>query len=196
MVSNLVREHSALAALVLGAVMLIGFLWSRTRRGRFALDLFVLRVPIFGPIIRKSVLGRFSRTFGVLLRTGLPLLDALELVRGASGNAVLARAIEDASARISEGAGITDAFRATGRFPEMSLQLMSTGEETGDLDALLIKASEFYDRQVEASVHSLTSLIEPVMVVLVGGLIGVVVVSMFLPIFNLGDAVIKGGYQF
>jgi type IV pilus assembly protein PilC len=97
---------------------------------------------------------------------------------------------------VGAGKGITESFRATGKFPEMVLQLMATGEEAGDLDSLLIKSSDFYDREVEAQVHSLSSLIEPLMIVIVGALIGVIVVSMFLPIFYLGDAIMQGGANF
>jgi type IV pilus assembly protein PilC len=153
-------------------------------------------MPIFGPIIRKAVMSRFARTLGILMRSGLPILDSLELARGAAGNAVVARAVDQVKTKVGGGQGITTSFRATGKFPEMVLQLMSTGEESGEMDAMLLKASDFYDRQVEAAVHGLTSLIEPVMIVLVGGMIGIIVVSMFLPIFYLGDAVMKGGYNY
>ncbi|MBD3162610.1 MAG: type II secretion system F family protein, partial [Candidatus Eisenbacteria bacterium] len=194
--SNAVRENVVVSILL--AVIFIGLLSAvtRTKRGRYARDAFLINMPIFGPIVRKAVMSRFARTFGVLLRSGLPILDGLHLVKGAAGNRVVTAAIDDAGKRISLGKGVTAAFRETGKFPEMVLQLMATGEEAGELDMMLLKASDFYDRQVEASVHGLTSLIEPVMIVLVGGIIGLVVVSMFLPIFYLGDAVMKGGFGF
>ncbi|MBM3285869.1 MAG: type II secretion system F family protein [Candidatus Eisenbacteria bacterium] len=194
--SNAVRHNVLLSAVITIGVILFFYLWTRTRSGRYAMDTFLIRMPIFGPIIRKAIMSRFARTFGMLLRSGLPILDALELVKGASGNSVVAHAIDDAKGNVGAGHGITSSFRATGKFPEMVLQLMATGEETGDMDTMLLKVSDFYDRQVEASVHSLTSLIEPLMIVVVGGLIGVIVVSMFLPIFYLGDAIMKGGYNF
>jgi type IV pilus assembly protein PilC len=195
-ISDAVRGNLPLTALVI-LVLAVGLsLWIRTKPGRYAWDTFLIRVPIFGPIVRKSVMSRFARTFGILLRSGLPILDGLELVKGAAGNSVVARAIDQVKGRISSGQTITDSFRTTGKFPEMVLQLMATGEESGEMDAMLLKASDFYDRQVDASVHGLTSLIEPVMIVLVGGMIGLVVVSMFLPIFYLGDAIMKGGYSY
>jgi len=108
----------------------------------------------------------------------------------------VARAITKVKDHVGAGRGVTDSFRATKTFPEMTLQLMATGEEAGNLDTMLIKSSDFYDRQVEASVHSISSLIEPLMIILVGGLIGIIVISMFLPIFQLGDAIMKGGYGY
>jgi type IV pilus assembly protein PilC len=194
--SNSIRDNAVVSGLVAVSIVTLLVLWSRTRAGRYAVDSFVIRVPLFGPIVRKAVMSRFARTLGILVRSGLPILEAMDLVKGASGNAYVAGAIEQAKERISAGQGITSAFRSTSRFPEMVLQLMATGEESGSLDSMLIKASEFYDRQVEAAVHGITSLIEPVMVVLVGGIIGVVVVAMFLPIFHMGEAVMRGGFNF
>jgi type IV pilus assembly protein PilC len=194
--SNAIRANLLLTTAILIAVLIGAYAWTRTKSGRYALHSFVIGMPIFGPIVRKAVMSRFARTFGILMRSGLPLLDSLDLVKGATGNAVVTKAIENAKASVAAGHGITSSFRATGKFPEMVLQLMSTGEESGELDAMLLKTSEFYDRQVEASVHGITSLIEPVMIVLVGGMIGVIVVAMFLPIFYLGDAIMKGGYNY
>lgn len=194
--SNSIRQNAIISLLTfvaLSAALLLGL---RTRSGRLVLDGLLLRVPGIGPIVQKAIMSRFARTFGILLRSGLPLLEGLEMVKGATGNVVVARAIESAGKKISAGGAVTSSFRSTGKFPEMILQLMSTGEEAGELDSMLMRGSEFYDRQVEGSVQSLTSLIEPVMIVVVGGLIGVIVVAMFLPIFYLGDAVMKGGFNF
>ncbi len=195
-ISQAIRTHALLAFGIAFAFIVVMFVLSRTAPGRYAFDTIAIRVPIFGPIVRKAVMSRFARTFGILLKSGLPILESLELVRGATGNAVVSRAIVKAGARIEAGQGITQSFRSTGKFPEMVLQLMSTGEESGELDGMLIKASDFYDRQVEASVQGLTSLIEPLLIVLVGAMIGVIVVSMFLPVFYLGDAIFKGGYNY
>jgi type IV pilus assembly protein PilC len=194
--SDAIRANAFLSIGLVATILILLMIGARTPSGRYAYDTFLIRMPVFGPIIRKAIMSRFARTFGILLRSGLPLLDALELSRSAAGNAVVARAVDQVKQKVGAGQGITTAFRSTGKFPEMVLQLMSTGEESGEMDAMLLKASDFYDRQVEASVHGLTSLIEPVMIVLVGGMIGVIVVSMFLPIFYLGDAVMKGGYNF
>jgi type IV pilus assembly protein PilC len=192
-VSSAIRTHALLSLGIVVVLVLLFITWARTRSGRYAIDSFLLNVPVFGPIVRRSVMSRFARTLGILLQSGLPVLEALELVKGAADNAVVERAVDRAKGLISAGQPITTSFRATGKFPEMLLQLMGTGEEAGELDAMLLKTSDFYDRQVEAAVQALTSLIEPLMIVLVGAMIGVVVVSMFLPVFHLGEAIMKGG---
>jgi type IV pilus assembly protein PilC len=192
-ISRAIRDHLLLAAGSVTLIVILFTIWTRTPPGRYLLDDFLIRMPIFGPIVRKAVLSRFSRTFGILLRSGLPVLESLELVKGATGNAVISRAIDQVKASVKAGNPITPSFRSTRKMPEMVLQLMGTGEETGDMDSMLIKVSDFYDRQVEAAVHGLSSLIEPLLIVLVGALVGVIVVTMFLPIFYLGDAIMKGG---
>ncbi len=194
-ISTVVRTHVLLMLPLVAGLGLLLAAGLRTRRGRYLRDSLLLRLPIFGTIVRKAVMSRCARTFGILLHSGLPILRALDLVGEASGNAVVARGVERARDRITAGQAITPSFRATGVFPEMLLQLMGTGEESGELDTMLQKTSDFYDRQVEASVQGLTSLIEPLLIVVVGGVIGVIVVSMFLPIFYMGDALMKGGYN-
>ena len=195
-VSHAVRDNALLSAALVIAVVLVFWLWFKTRSGRYFKDGFLIGVPVFGPIIRKATVSRMTRTLGILLQSGLPVLDALELTKGASGNAVIEGALEKVKSQVSKGEELTPAFRSTGRMPEMVLQLMATGEETGQIDNMLLKTSEFYDRQVEAAVHSLTSLIEPLLIILVGVIVGVVVITMFLPIFYLGDAIMKGGYNY
>ena len=195
-VSDLARSNAVMTLALGAALILVITAWCKTPTGRKMLDTAALRVPVFGPIVRKSVMSRFCRTMGVLMRSGLPMLDVLDLVRQASGNARVGAAIEDVREKIRMGQPITASFRSTKVFPEMVLQLMSTGEESGDLDGMLLKGADFYDRQVEAAVHGLASLIEPVMIVLVGAVIGVIVVSMFLPIFYMGEAVMRGGFSF
>ena len=187
--ANILMVSGMVAAAVIALVMAI-----RTETGRYAFDTFKIRVPIFGVIVRKSVMSRFTRTFGILLKSGLPVLEGLDLVGKASGNAVITRACDDVKNQMENGQGFTESFRSTGKFPEMVLQLMATGEESGGLDTMLQKTSDFYDREVEASVHSISTLIEPLMLVLVGGILGVMVLGMFMPIFTLGEAVMSGGY--
>ena len=195
-VSHLIRDNALVSLGVTAAVILAFWIWMRTASGRYLRDSFLLGAPVFGPIIRKATISRMNRTLGILLQSGLPVLDALELTKGATGNAVLAGAIDQVKDRVGKGEELTAAFRATGRMPEMVLQLMATGEESGQLDSMLLKSSEFYDRQVEAAVQGLTSLIEPILIVLVGLIVGTVVVTMFLPIFYLGEAIMKGGYNY
>lgn len=191
-VSDLIRNNflATAAALLAGAVAFV--LAVRTERGRYAWDYIQLKTPIFGPILMKSVMSRFARTFGILIGSGLPVLESLELCETAAGNTVIANALAEARTHIGAGHGVTESFRATGKFPEMVLQLMGTGEEAGELDTMMTRAAGYYDRQVETTVDGISSLIEPVLIVLVGAVIGVIVISMFLPIFGMGDAMMQG----
>ncbi|MBK6898964.1 MAG: type II secretion system F family protein [bacterium] len=191
-ISDVVRANAVLVLGGMAALVVAVFAALRTRRGLRTWHAMQLRMPIFGPIVTKSVMSRFARTFGILIGSGLPILESLDLVKGAADNLVVADAIDEVKAKVAAGQGVTESFRATGAFPEMILQLMATGEEAGELDTMLNKSSDFYDRQVEATVHGLSSLIEPIMIVIVGGIIGFIVLSMFLPIFGMGDAMIKG----
>jgi len=193
--SAAIRENIILSILIVAALVFGLIAGVRTERGRYIKDNFLLHMPIFGVIIRKSVMSRFTRTFGILLKSGLPILEGLELVGNASGNAVVEKAVEEVKGQMETGQGLTESFRSTRKFPEMVLQLMATGEESGGLDSMLAKTSDFYDREVEASVHGISSLIEPVMIVIVGLILGVMVLGMFLPIFTLGEAVMRGGYS-
>jgi len=191
--SDSIRHQGLLWLLGIGIVLLAGWAAMRLPQVRYGLDAALLRLPVFGTIITKSVMSRFARTLGILVGSGLPILESLELVKGAADNLVVIDATEQAQELITAGHGVTEAFQATGKFPELVIQLMATGEEAGDLDGMLLKAAEFYDRQVEGAVHSISSLIEPLMIVLVGGVIGFIVISMFMPIFKMGDAMMKGG---
>jgi type IV pilus assembly protein PilC len=186
-----------LLLLLAGAVFLILaiVLFVRTKTGRYFHHALLFRIPVFGSIVRKAVMSRFARTFGILLGSGLPILESLDLVREAVSNEVVGRALGNVRQQVSAGQEITAACRSSKVFPEMVLQMMATGEQSGEMDTMLLKVSDFYDRQVEAAVHGLTSLIEPVMIVVVGGLIAVIVISLFLPIFHLGEAMMRGGYR-
>jgi type IV pilus assembly protein PilC len=192
-ISNAVRGNAFASLLIAAAVGIAFWLGLRTDRGRLLWDTFLLKMPVFGPIMMKSVMSRFARTFGILIGSGLPVLESLELCEGAVGNSMAARAIAKARENISMGHGVTESFRATGVFPEMVLQLMSTGEEAGELDTMMIRAADYYDRQVSTTVDGISALIEPVLIVLVGAVIGIIVVAMFLPIFQMGDAMLQGG---
>jgi type IV pilus assembly protein PilC len=194
-VSDVIRGNAGISIITALTIVTAIFLALRTRQGKYTWDNMLMKMPIFGPIVTKSIMSRFARTFGILIGSGLPILETLNLVKGAVDNSVVSEAVADARRNIAAGHPVTASFRATNKFPEMILQLMSTGEEAGELDVMLAKGSDFYDRQVEASVHSISSLIEPVMIVLVGSIIGFIVVSMFLPIFGLGDAMLKGAAQ-
>jgi type IV pilus assembly protein PilC len=193
--SHLVRDNAVASILIVLGVVFGVWLWTRTTAGRFMKDQFLISMPVFGPIIKKATISRMNRTFGILLQSGLPVLDALELTKGATGNAALSRALDQVKSRVARGEELTPAFRSTKRIPEMVLQLMATGEESGQIEAMLLKSSEFYDRQVDAAVQGLTSLIEPLLIVVVGIIVGIVVVTMFLPIFYLGEAIFHSEFK-
>ena len=159
-----------------------------TDSGKLLKDRLLLRIPIFGKIIKDNILSKFSKTFGILVNAGVPIIDTLDLVKKVVDNRVYELATIEASTNIENGANISQALKNTGEFPSVMIQLLSTGEETGEIDTLSLKASEFYTKQVNASVDRLTSIIEPLLIILVGGVIGIIVVATYLPIFHFGTA--------
>jgi type IV pilus assembly protein PilC len=163
--------------------------WRRSEKMQMAMDRLLLKAPVFGDLIRKSVLARWTRTLSTMFGAGVPLVEALDSVGGASGNAVYAQATEQIQKEVSTGTALTMAMQNTGVFPTMVLQMASIGEESGSLDHMLGKAAEFYEEEVDEMVKGLSSLMEPFIIVILGVLIGGIVVSMYLPIFKLGQVV-------
>ena len=163
--------------------------WRRSEKIQMAMDRLFLRMPIFGDLIRKSVLARWTRTLSTMFGAGVPLVEALDSVGGAAGNAVYAVATEQIQREVSTGTALTMAMQNTGVFPTMVLQMTSIGEESGSLDHMLAKAAEFYEDEVDEMVKGLSSLMEPIIIVVLGVLIGGIVISMYLPIFKLGAVV-------
>jgi type IV pilus assembly protein PilC len=163
--------------------------WKRSEKMQIALDRLFLRVPVFGELIRKAVLARWTRTLSTMFGAGVPLVEALDSVGGAAGNAVYAIATEQIQKEVSTGTALTMAMQNTGVFPTMVLQMTSIGEESGSLDHMLGKAAEFYEDEVDEMVKGLSSLMEPFIIVILGVLIGGIVISMYLPIFKLGSVV-------
>tara|TARA_B100001750_G_scaffold242380_1_gene255690 strand:- start:648 stop:1232 length:585 start_codon:yes stop_codon:yes gene_type:complete len=168
----------------------LGSIWllTLTDTGRFGRDRFFLRLPIFGKIIKNNILSKFAKTFGILVNAGVPIIDTFSLVRKVVDNRVYELAIVDSTTSIENGLNISQALKNTEEFPPVMIQLLSTGEETGEIDNLALKASEFYTKQVNASVDRLTSIIEPALIILVGGVIGIIIIATYLPIFHFGTA--------
>lgn len=160
-----------------------------TPAGRLVIDSTSLKMPIFGDLIQKSSVARFCRTFGALTRSGVPVLTSLEIVRDTSGNQVVSNAIDSSRQSISEGGQIAPALEKANVFPLMAVQMISVGEETGELDSMLMKTADFYELEVEQAVKALTSLLEPLMIVVLGGMVGSIIIAMYLPMFNLFDLV-------
>jgi type IV pilus assembly protein PilC len=163
--------------------------WRRSEKMQMAMDRLLLKAPVFGDLIRKAVLARWTRTLSTMFGAGVPLVEALDSVGGAAGNAVYAQATEQIQKEVSTGTALTMAMQNTGVFPTMVLQMASIGEESGSLDHMLGKAAEFYEEEVDEMVKGLSSLMEPFIIVILGVLIGGIVVSMYLPIFKLGQVV-------
>jgi len=163
--------------------------WRRSEKMQKFMDRALLKVPIFGDLVHKSAVARWTRTLATMFAAGVPLVEALDSVGGASGNAVFAEATEQIQKDVSTGTALTTAMQTTGVFPSMVLQMASIGEESGSLDHMLSKAAEFYEDEVDEMVKGLSSLMEPFIIVFLGVLIGGIVISMYLPIFKLGAVV-------
>ena len=160
----------------------------RTEKGKVLMDDFVLKLPLFGDLIRKAAVAKFTRTTGTMLSSGVAILDALEIVAKTSGNKTIEKAIYDTRTAIAEGRTMSDPLAESGVFPSMVCQMIAVGESTGALDAMLTKIADFYEEEVDQAVENLTALIEPFMIVFLGVVIGGLVVSMYLPIFKMAGA--------
>jgi len=168
--------------------LLAMWLFFLTDRGRLIRDKILLGLPIFGSIINQSVLSKFGKTFGILVGAGVSILDTMHLTKKVVDNRVYELAIQSAAKQIENGSSISDALKLTGIFPGVLIQLMNTGEETGEIDKLALKVSDFYAKQVDAIVDRLTSIIEPALIILIGVIIGIVLVAVYMPIFKFGSA--------
>ncbi len=163
----------------------------RTPRGRMATDRLLLRFPVFGMLLRKVAVARFARTLGTLLASGVPILDALDIVAGSAGNAVIEQAIRESRTAIAEGRSVAEPLEETKVFPGMVTQMISVGEATGALDRMLEKIADFYDEEVDITVDSLTALLEPLLLVFLGVTIGGLLIAMYMPIFQIADVVAR-----
>jgi type IV pilus assembly protein PilC len=175
--------------LVIGGV--VGFLqaWKRSLAVQIFMDRLLLRAPLFGELVRKSVIARWTRTLSTMFAAGVPLVEALDSVGGASGNYVYAEATKKIQNEVSTGTSLTVAMQNVNVFPSMVIQMVSIGEETGALDGMLSKVADFYEAEVDDAVEALSSLMEPMIMVVLGTLIGGMVIAMYLPIFKMGQAV-------
>ena len=190
-ISNLVRRYFLIifAAGVGGAIVLVQYV--KTEGGRYRFDKFKLTLPIFGDLFRKISVSRFTRTLGVLVRSGVPILNALDIVAKTSDNKLVERAVYTAMDEIRRGENISEPLAASKVFPPMVTRMISVGERSGRLEVMLTKVSDFYDDQVNATVAGLTSLIEPLLIAFLGIVVGGIVICMFLPIFKLSTIVAK-----
>ncbi len=172
-----------------GALWFFFYTWKRSEKMQASMDRLLLKMPVFGEVIRKATIARFSRTLSTMFAAGVPLVEALDSVAGASGNRVYYDATKKVQSEISTGASLTVAMQNTEVFPNMVLQMVAIGEESGALDSMLGKVADFYEGEVDDAVEALSSLMEPIIMVVLGTLIGGLVIAMYLPIFKMGQVV-------
>ncbi|MFN7017740.1 MAG: type II secretion system F family protein [Fimbriimonadales bacterium] len=178
----------AIAGALVGAVFVVKA-YIRKPNGRYQYDWLKLRFPIFGELVLKLAVARFARTLGVLISSGVPLMRTLEIVGQTSGNQVLAHAIEGTRQSIREGQPLSAPFAATGLFPSMVIHMMDIGEESGRLSEMMVKIADFYEQEVDATIKGLTSMIEPLLIVFLGGVVGFIAISIMMPMFKLINAI-------
>ena len=176
------------AVLVISSILFIRA-WKRSPAMQINTDKLLLKLPLFGPVIRKAIIARWTRTLSTMFAAGVPLVESLDSVGGASGNAVYIEATRKISAAVSSGSSLVSAMQTTKAFPAMVTQMVAIGEESGALDQMLTKVAEFHEEEVDNAVASLSSLMEPVIMVILGVVIGGLVIAMYLPIFQLGSVV-------
>jgi type IV pilus assembly protein PilC len=177
----------------LGVVGLIIFSFiqahKRSEKFRFALDRIMLKLPIFGVVMKKSCLARYSRTLGIIFGAGVPLVEGMTTVAASTGNRVYEQGVNQIKNQISTGQTLASSMEETKLFPNMMIQMVNSGEESGELEVMLGKVADFYESEVDEAVENLASLIEPIMIVLLGGIIGTMILAMYMPIFKLGSVI-------
>jgi type IV pilus assembly protein PilC len=184
-VSNLVQHQIILVASCIAAVVFSVKMIGKTEKGRFYLDKIKLNAPVFGQLIRKVGIARFTRTLGTLIASGVPILQALNIVRETSGNAVIAKAVSQVHDSVKEGERIVSPLEASGVFPPMVISMVDVGEETGALPDMLMKVADVYDDEVDNAVTAITSLLEPIMIVFLAVVVGTIVIAMFMPLISV-----------
>jgi type IV pilus assembly protein PilC len=191
-ISDAVRLHIGWTALIAVIAFIIFRLIVHTKPGRRVFDLVKLKIPIFGPVISKVAISRFTRTLGTLVSSGVPILQALMIVKETSGNVIIAKAVSDVHESVKEGETITAPLEASRVFPPMVISMVDVGEQTGALPEMLMKIADNYDEEVDNAVASMTSLLEPVMIVFLAVIVGSIVIAMFLPLIDLMNNVGSG----
>ncbi|MDX2065360.1 MAG: type II secretion system F family protein [Fimbriimonadaceae bacterium] len=192
-ISNVIQYRGWMVLTGIVVIVIANKVFTSTRFGRRVMDRVKLRIPVFGKLHHKVCMARFSRTMGTLLTSGVPILQAMETVAGTVGNSIMADALMEARARIREGDRIGDPLEASKLFPPMVVHMIGVGEESGSLDFMLQKIADFYDAEVEATLASLTSAIEPIMIVSLGFVVGFIVIAMFLPLVDVISKLSAGG---
>jgi type IV pilus assembly protein PilC len=191
LVVNLSHFMQSYILLILGVIgaLFFAFFWARrnSKAFRYRTDAIFLKVPVFGSLLRKVAVARFSRTLGTMISSGVPILDALDICARTAGNTVIELGLQKTRAAIAEGRTIAEPLEAAGVFPGMVVQMIAVGEQTGAMDAMLNKIADFYDDEVDTAVDALTALLEPIMMVFLGGTVGGLLMAMYLPIFKIAE---------
>jgi len=188
-ISKLFKKYIFIVIPILVILFYLFKRYYKTQNGRALIDSLLLKLPVFGPLFKKIAVARFTRTLGTLVSSGVPILDGLSIVSRTAGNRTVEIAIMNARASIREGETIAEPLGRSGIFPPMVIQMISVGESTGALDSMLSKIAEFYEEEVDVAVANLTSLLEPLLMIFLGVVIGGLVIAMYLPIFNMASAV-------
>jgi len=188
-VSNFLRANWWILGICIGVMIFAFKKFKATDRGEYICDKYILKMPVIGDLLRKVAVSKFTRTLGTMISSGVPILDGLDIVAKTAGNRIVEDAINATKASISEGKTIAEPLLQSGVFPPMVCQMVAVGESTGALDAMLSKIADFYEQEVDQAVETLTSLIEPAMMVFLGGTVGTMLAAMYLPIFKIAGAV-------
>jgi type IV pilus assembly protein PilC len=192
-ISNLFVHRSYLIVAGIIAMAILYKISYRIKFTRYWMDMMKMRMPVFGPVVAKTIVARFSRTLGTLITSGVPILQSLQIVRDTVGNDVVSKAINEIRNRVREGEGISGPMGRTGAFPSMVTNMIAVGEETGAIDTMLEKVAEAYEAEVDSAVSAMTSMIEPILIVFMGGVVGFIVISLFLPLIKLAMGMTEGG---
>ncbi|RJP79803.1 MAG: type II secretion system F family protein [Candidatus Zixiibacteriota bacterium] len=192
MVSQLISHNFLISAGIVFLIVVSIWLSAMTERGGLFIDNLKLHFPVFGGLLKNSTMNKFAKTFGILIGSGVPVLDSMTQVQKVVGNKVVEKGIREAKVLIKDGFAISVALKKVQVFPPTLVQLTQTGEETGEIDKLLHKAADFYEKQLDATVDRLTSLIEPILIALIGSVVLIIIISLYLPIFYLGMAIRQG----
>lgn len=187
--SDFFRHYFFFGVAAISAAVFLFMRYINTESGRLRFDSFMLKVPIFGVLLTKVAVSKFTRTLSTLVKSGVPILNSLEIVGKTSGNKLIEKAVQDVHSRIKEGENIAEPLAKSGVFPPMVVRMVGVGEQTGELEKMLSKIADFYDTQVDIAVSGLTSLIEPIIIAFLGIVIGSIVICMFLPIFKISTII-------
>lgn len=192
-ISDTVRNNIVMTAISVAAVVIVFMLFIKTKFGRHVWDKFLLKMPVLGPVISKVAISRFTRTLGTLVSSGVPILQALTIVRETSGNVIIANAVTAVHESVKEGETITAPLEASGVFPPMVISMVDVGEQTGALPEMMMKIADNFDDEVDNAVAAMTSLLEPIMIIFLAVIVGSIVIAMFLPLIDLMNGLGGGG---